>query len=158
LAVKAKREVVRAREEIAMNSSLGLKIIAPILVLGMSVATPMFADDTDSVPPGSASSSMHKAGESIENAATSTGHAVKDAYHGTVTALTDTKITAKVKHALHEAELTEGGDIDVDTVAGVVTLHGTARSAKVAAKATRVAENVEGVKVVKNDLRIASAE
>ena len=30
-----------------MNSSLGLKIVAPILVLGMSVATPMFADDTD---------------------------------------------------------------------------------------------------------------
>jgi hypothetical protein len=58
-----------------MNSSLGLKIIAPILVLGMSVATPMFADDTDSAPPGSASSSMHQAGESMENAATNTGHA-----------------------------------------------------------------------------------
>lgn len=59
---------------------------------------------------------------------------------------------------MHEAELTEGGDIDVDTVAGVVTLHGTARSATVAAKAKRVAENVEGVKAVKNDFRIASAE
>ena len=82
-------------------------------MLGMSVATPMFADDTDSASPGSASSSMHQAGESMENAATNTGHAVKDAYHGTVTALTDTKITAKVKHALHEAELTERGDIDV---------------------------------------------
>jgi osmotically-inducible protein OsmY len=139
-----------------MNSSLGLKIIAPILVLGMSLATPIFAEDSDSAPPGSASSSMHKAGESMENAASSTGHAVKDAYHGTVTALTDTKITAKVKHALHEAELTEGGDIDVDTVAGVDTLHGTARSAKVAARATRIAEKVEGVKAVKNDLTIAA--
>jgi hyperosmotically inducible protein len=144
------------REEIAMNSSLRLKIIAPILVLAMSVATPMFAEDNDSTPPGSASSSMHKAGESMESAASNTGHAVKDAYHGTVTALTDTKITAKVKHALHEAELTEGGDIDVNTVAGVVTLHGTARSEKVAAKAARVAENVEGVKAVKNNLVIAA--
>jgi len=108
-----------------MNNSLGLKIIVPILVLGMSAATPIFAEDQDTAPPGSASSSMHKAGESMENAASSTGEAVKDTYHGTVTALTDTKITAKVKHALHEAELTEGGDIDVDTVAGVVTLHGT---------------------------------
>jgi osmotically-inducible protein OsmY len=72
-----------------------------------------------------------------------------------VTALTDTKITAKVKHALHEAELTERGDIDVDMVAGVVTLHGAARSAKVAERATRVAEKVEGVKALKSDLIIA---
>jgi hyperosmotically inducible protein len=139
-----------------MNHSLGLKIIAPILVLGMSVVTPIFAEDTDNASPGSASSSMHKAGESMENAASSTGHAATEAYHGTVTALTDTKITAKVKHALHEAELTEGGDIDVDTVAGVVTLHGTARSGMVSAEATRVAEKVEGVKAVKNDLTIAA--
>ena len=139
-----------------MNHSLGLKIIAPILVLGMSVVTPIFAEDTDNASPGSASSSMHKAGESMENATSSTGHAAKEAYHGTVTALTDTKITAKVKHALHEAELTEDGDIDVDTVAGVVTLHGTARSGMVSAEATRVAEKVEGVKAVKNDLTIAA--
>ena len=139
-----------------MNSSLGWKLVAPILVLGLSVATPLFAEDTDSAPAGSASSSMHKAGESMENAASNTGDAIKDTYHGTVTAVRDTKITAKVKHALHEAELTEGGDIDVDTVAGVVTLHGTARSAKVAAKAARVAERVEGVKAVKNNLVIAA--
>jgi hyperosmotically inducible periplasmic protein len=126
------------------------------LVLGMSVVTPIFAEDTDNASPGSASSSMHKAGESMENAASSTGHAATEAYHGTVTALTDTKITAKVKHALHEAELTEGGDIDVNTVARVVTLHGTARSGKVSAEATRIAEKVEGVKAVKNDLTIAA--
>jgi osmotically-inducible protein OsmY len=141
-----------------MNSSLGLKIIVPILVLGMSVATPIFAEDTDSAPPGSASSSMHQAGGSIQNAASATGHAVTNAYHGTVTAMTDTKITAKVKRALHEAELTEGGDIDVDTVAGVVTLHGTARSAKVSARATQVAEKVEGVSSVKNTLTMAAAK
>jgi osmotically-inducible protein OsmY len=91
------------------------------------------------------------------NTASSTGHAVSNAYHGTVTAMTDTKITAKVKYALHEAKLTEGGDIDVDTVAGVVTLNGTARSAKVSARATRVAEKVEGVTAVKNNLTMATA-
>ncbi len=139
-----------------MKSSRGWKLVAPILVLGLSVATPLFAEDTDSAPPGSASSSMHKAGESMENAASNTGDAIKDTYHGTVTAVTDTKITAKVKHALHEAELTEGGDIDVDTVAGVVTLHGTARSATAAAKAARIAGTVEGVKAVKNNLVIAA--
>jgi osmotically-inducible protein OsmY len=148
---------MQARREIAMNNSSGLKIIVSMLILGMSVvATPLFAEDNDSASPGSASSSMHKAGESMENAASSTGSAVKETYHGTTTALTDTKITAKVKHALHEAELTEGGDIDVDTTAGIVTLHGTARSAKVAAKATRIAQKVEGVKAVRNNLTIAA--
>jgi len=141
-----------------MNNTLGFKITAAMLVLGMSVATSIFAEDSSSPPTGSASSSMHNAGESMENTGSSTGQAVKHTYHGTVTALSDTKITTKVKHALHEAELTEGGDIDVDTVAGVVTLRGTARSATMAAKAKRVAEYVEGVKAVKNDLRIASAE
>jgi len=139
-----------------MNGSFGWKLVTPILVFGLSVATPLFAEDTDSATPGSASSSMHKAGESMENAASSTGDAIKDTYHGTVTAVRDTEITAKVKHALHEAELTEGGDIDVDTVAGVVTLHGTARSSNVAAKATRVARTVEGVRAVKNNLVIAA--
>lgn len=138
-----------------MKSSVGLKIIVPMLVFGLAAAGPLFAEDTDSAAPGSASSSMHQAGESMEHAASATGHAVKNAYHGTVTALTDTKITAKVKHALHEAELTEGGDIDVDTVAGVVTLHGTVRSASASAKATRVAQHTEGVKEVKNTLTVA---
>jgi osmotically-inducible protein OsmY len=140
-----------------MRSSVGLKIIVPMLVFGMAVAAPLFAEDTDNAAPGSANSSMHQAGESMENAASSTGHAVSNAYHGTVTAMTDTKITAKVKYALHEAKLTEGGDIDVDTVAGVVTLNGTARSAKVSARATRVAEKVEGVTAVKNNLTMATA-
>ncbi len=140
-----------------MKSSVGLKIIVPMLVFGMAVAAPLFAEDTDNAAPGSASSSMHQAGESMENAASSTGHAVTNAYHSTVTAMSDTTITGKVKYALHEAKLTEGGDIDVDTVAGVVTLHGTARSAKVSARAMRVAEKVEGVKAVKNNLTMATA-
>jgi len=139
-----------------MKTSVGLKIIVPILVFGMAAAAPIFAEDADTSAPGSASSSMHQAGESMENAASSTGDDAKEAFHGTVSAATDTKITAKVKNALHEEELTKGGDIDVDTVAGVVTLHGTARSEKVSADAARIAEKVEGVKEVKNNLTLAA--
>jgi osmotically-inducible protein OsmY len=146
-----------ARQEIAMKTSVGLKIIVPMLVLGMAVAAPLVAEDTDSAAPGSARSSMHQAGESMENAASSTGHAVTNAYHGTVTAMTDTKITGKVKYALHEGKVTKGGDIDVDTVNGIVTLHGTVRSASASAKATRIARKTEGVKGVTNNLTMASA-
>ena len=75
----------------------------------------------------------------------------------TVTAMSDTKITAKVKRDLHEGKVTKGGDIDVDTVNGIVTLHGTVRSASASAKATRIARKTEGVKGVTNNLTMASA-
>jgi hyperosmotically inducible periplasmic protein len=140
-----------------MKTSVGFKIIVPMLVFGMAAAAPIFAEDADTSAPGSASSSMHHAGESMENAASSTGHAVSNAYHGTVTAMSDTKITAKVKRDLHEGKVTKGGDIDVDTVNGIVTLHGTVRSASASAKATRIARNTEGVKGVTNNLTMASA-
>ena len=48
-----------------MNNTLGFKITAAMLVLGMSVATSIFAEDSSSPPTGSASSSMHNAGESM---------------------------------------------------------------------------------------------
>ncbi len=131
-----------------MKNVFGLKIVVPALVLGMGIAVPVFAQE-DSVP---ASQSMHQAGDSAENAASDTGQAIKHAYHGTVTAISDTAITAKVKTALHENKVTKGADIHVDTVAGVVTLKGTVNSADAAATARQVAQQTNGVKDVRNEL------
>jgi hyperosmotically inducible protein len=125
-----------------------LKIVVPALVLGMAVTAPIFAQEDN----GSASQSMHRAGESAENAASDTGQAIKHAYHGTATALSDTAITAKVKSALHENKITKGADIHVDTVAGVVTLKGTVSSAETSAIAQQVTQQTNGVKEVKNEL------
>jgi len=86
----------------------------------------------------------------------SSGHAVEHAYEGTKTALSDTAITAKVKTALHENKATKGGDIHVHTVAGVVTLEGTARSNEESEAAQRVAQQTSGVKRVKNELTMSS--
>ncbi|HVB81887.1 MAG TPA: BON domain-containing protein [Candidatus Binataceae bacterium] len=134
-----------------MKNTFGLKIIAPALVLGMFAVTPVSAQGDN----GSASQSMHQAGASAEDAASDTGHAIKNAYHGTVTALSDTAITAKVKTALHENKTTTGSDIHVDTVAGVVTLKGTASSADALATAPQVAQQTSGVKEVNNELTLA---
>jgi hyperosmotically inducible periplasmic protein len=132
-----------------MKSAFGLKIVVPALVLGMAVSAPLFAQDDNNVP---ASESMHRAGNSAENAASDTGQAIKHAYHGTVTAISDTALTAKVKTALHENKVTKDADIHVNTVAGVVTLKGTVPSAQTAATAQQVAEQTNGVKEVRNEL------
>jgi hyperosmotically inducible protein len=132
-----------------MKYAFGLKIIVPALVLGMAVAAPIFAQDDN----GSASQSMHRAGESAENAASDAGHAIEHAYHGTATAVSDSAITAKVKGGLHENKITNGSDIHVDTMAGVVTLRGTVSSADASSNAQQVAQQTSGVKEVKNELR-----
>ena len=102
-----------------------------------------------------ASESMHRAGESAENAATSAGHAVEHTYHGAATALKDTAITAKVKTALHENKSTKDSDIHVTTIAGVVTLTGSVPSSEVSEHAQHAAEQTTGVKGVKNQLAVA---
>jgi hyperosmotically inducible protein len=134
-----------------MKNVFGLKLILPALVLGMTVAAPVFAQEDN----GPASQSMSKAGASAEDAASDAGQAIKHAYHGTVTALSDSAITAKVKTALHENKTTSASNIQVDTVAGVVTLKGTASSADALATAQQVAQATSGVKEVKNELTMA---
>ena len=135
---------------------LGPAILASALGLaGVAVASPLaIAQENSSGTP--ASNSMHSASTSAENAASSTGHAIKHAYEGTKTAVADTAITAKVKTALHENKVTSGGDIHVHTVAGVVTLKGTARSSQESETAQHVAQQTSGVRQVRNELTTAS--
>jgi hyperosmotically inducible periplasmic protein len=135
-----------------MKNAFGLKIIVPALVMGMAAAAPIYAQDN-----GSASQSMHRAGEAAEDAASQAGQAVEHAYHGAAIAASDTAITAKVKGALYENKLTKGADIHVHTVAGVVTLQGTVPSPDAVTTAQQVAQQTSGVKEVKNELTMISA-
>ena len=135
---------------------LGPTILASALGLaGVAVGLPLaIAQENSGGPPSS--TSMHSAGASAENAASSAGHAIKHAYEGTKTAVADTAITAKVKTALHENKITKGGDIHVRTVDGVVTLEGTARSSQESEAAQHVAQQTSGVRQVRNELTTAS--
>ena len=101
------------------NSGMN-KMILSAAVLGLAMAVPAFAQDNPGSP--SASQSMHQAGEAAEQAGSDTLNAVKHVGKGTATAMRDTKITAKVKVALHEDKVTEDSDIHVDTVAGAIAV------------------------------------
>ncbi len=90
---------------------------------------------------------MHNAGDSAENA-------VEHAYHGTKTAVKDTVITARVKSEIHHDKDIRGANIHVDTVAGVVTLSGSAPTTSDATRAEEVAQRTKGVRSVKNAISI----
>src|SRR5258708_40148091 len=109
---------------INMKTTFGFKVVLPALVFGVAIAAPVYAQEDSP----SASQSMHRAGESAENAASDTGHAVTHAYHCTATALSDSSITAKVKYALHENKRTQAKGIHVDTEEGQRTAQGTGRA------------------------------
>lgn len=100
---------------------------------------------------------MSAAGNSIEQAGSDTAASAKHAYRGMVTATRDTKITAKVKYALHEDPAAEHCDIHVRARAGIVTLKGRVPSSAVAARAKQLAQATEGVREVDNKLRVSGA-
>lgn len=68
----------------------------------------------------------------------------------------DGSITTRVKAAFAASPDVDALDIDVDTYKGVVELSGYADSSSQIARATEIARGVDGVRSVKNDLRLKS--
>jgi hyperosmotically inducible protein len=129
-----------------MNKKIWLRIIVPALCLVFVTAQRGFAQ--------SASESFDQAGHSVENAGSSTGHAVVHAYHGTATAAKDTAITTAVKTALFADVQTKAFHIHVKTIAGVVTLRGRVASRAIADRAEHIAATTDGVARVRNWLHV----
>lgn len=71
----------------------------------------------------------------------------------------DSVITTKVKAELAKAKVASLVNVSVTTDAhGAVTLTGTVPTQSAADKATTIAQGVEGVTIVENDLKVASAQ
>jgi osmotically-inducible protein OsmY len=66
----------------------------------------------------------------------------------------DAAITARVKKAIYNEPTLKVMDVSVSTEDGVVDLTGKVKSKAERTKATAVASKVEGVKKVKNDLKV----
>ena len=66
----------------------------------------------------------------------------------------DVAITAKVKKDIFDEPTLKSAEINVETFKGVVQLSGFVASSASIATATTVARNVNGVKSVKNDMRV----
>jgi hyperosmotically inducible protein len=71
--------------------------------------------------------------------------------------MSDAAITVKVKSAIIAEPGLKAMQIDVDTVNGVVTLTGTVNSPELMENARRVAQTVEGVKSVNNQLTVKAS-
>jgi hyperosmotically inducible protein len=80
----------------------------------------------------------------------------KSAAEGAKTAVTDSWVTSKAKIALFADDRVKGSQVHVETKDGVVHLRGKVDSAEAKTAAADVAQNVEGVKSVKNDLQVVS--
>ena len=73
---------------------------------------------------------------------------------GTGEYIDDSVITTKVKAAILDEPTLKVAEINVETFKGVVQLSGFVSSQTAANKAVEVARGVNGVKSVKNDMRI----
>jgi hyperosmotically inducible protein len=132
-------------------TSIVKPLIVPVVIGALAIAVPAAAQDSAAKPAGE---SMHQAGESMKQAGSDTLNAAKQAAKGTATAMSDAKITAKVKLALHDAGISKQGEIHVSTTAGVVELSGRVPSSNTAVQAVQLARETEGVRSVNNDLRV----
>ncbi len=133
-----------------MKSNNKILTIAAATVIGIGMALPVFAQETTGSANPSASTSMSQAGSDTASAA-------KNAYHGAVTAIDDTTITAAVKTSLAAAKDLRSGQIHVTTVAGVVTLEGVVHDSEIVARVEKIARNASGVQDVKNELTVSSS-
>jgi osmotically-inducible protein OsmY len=73
---------------------------------------------------------------------------------GTGEYVDDTVLTTKVKAAIFNEPSLKSAEINVETFKGVVQLSGFVSSAAAESTAVAVARKIEGVKSVKNDMRL----
>jgi hyperosmotically inducible periplasmic protein len=78
----------------------------------------------------------------------------KGAAQDAKTGISDSWLTAKTKIALYGDDRIKGGQVSVETVQGAVSLRGKVDSDDAKAAAASVAQAVEGVKSVRNDLQV----
>jgi osmotically-inducible protein OsmY len=82
------------------------------------------------------------------------GCASTASHEGTGQYIDDSVITAKVKAAILDNDMTKVLEINVETFKGVVQLSGFVSSQAAANKAVELARSVSGVKGVTNDMRL----
>jgi hyperosmotically inducible periplasmic protein len=97
------------------------------------------------------------AGRKTAEATRETGQATKDAVGTTGKAVTDGWIKSKIAAQYVKEDSLDNSDIDIDISKGMVTLHGAVRTAGARTRAEEIAKATDGVKSVKNDLKVNPA-
>ena len=112
--------------------------------------------------PGPAESAGKKIDQATENVSTSVsnsaekaGNTIAESSRSTGQAIDDSEITAKIKALLLNEPGLKSLKISVNTEKGEVILTGKADTQANRAKATKIAESVDGVSSVKNQLSVS---
>lgn len=92
----------------------------------------------------------------METAADQAGSATRDAAAKALAVMDDAGITTKVNAGLAQDPDLSAVKIDVDTRNGIVTLNGPVKSAEARERAGKIAQGVEGVNSVVNQLTVSA--
>ncbi|RYF01655.1 MAG: BON domain-containing protein [Comamonadaceae bacterium] len=93
----------------------------------------------------------------MEVAANDAGAATRDAAAKAAAVMDDAGITAKVSAGLAKEPDLSGVKIDVDTRNGIVTLNGPVKTSEARSRAAQIAQSVDGVNSVVNQLTISNS-
>lgn len=123
-----------------------MKALIVVAAVGTALAFPAFAQQKDLPSPQERAQNREKVQEKMPTTSERAQNRQKAA---------NIALTTKVKTALAgDVGFKTLGKIDVDSNEGVVTLKGRVESAEAKKKAGEVAKKVDGVKSVKNQLRV----
>ncbi|PHR65630.1 BON domain-containing protein [Pseudidiomarina marina] len=125
-------------------------ILASLAALVLSACSQQEQDDTRE----KAQSSLEQATEATQQAASDAADYTRETAERTGDFLSDSAITARVKTALFEADQVSAGNINVETINGHVVLSGVVATSEEAELAAQLAQGVEGVKSVENDIEV----
>jgi len=130
--------------------TLNTLILASVAAVALSACSQQEQEETREA----AQSSLEQATEATKQAASDAAEFTRETAERTGDFLSDSAITARVKTALFEADQVSAGNINVETVDGHVVLSGVVATSEEADLAVQLAQGVEGVKSVENDIEV----
>ena len=128
-------------------------VVDNLTVAGGSAALP--GEYNTSPAARDAEDEARDAGDATRDAARDAGDTARDVTRDVGQATGDAALTAAVKTKLLADRSVSGLKIDVDTRDGVVTLTGTVNNATEKSEAVRIARSTDGVKTVRDNLKVA---
>ena len=120
-----------------------------IIVTGFTIAALVAAGGAPVYAQNTTGEKIEKKTEDAKDKAKTMGQDAK-------TGMTDSWITSKTKIALYSDDRVKGTQVHVETKSGTVMLRGKVDSNEAKAAAAEVAQGIEGVKSVKNELQVVA--
>jgi hyperosmotically inducible protein len=127
------------------TNRFAMSLLAGVLAWGLGNAVPASAQQSSS--PARPASDTPQERQDAKRTTEKSGNAVKDSW-----------VTMKIHSQFVPEDALEDSDIDVDTHNGVVTLTGTVATAQAKMRAVEIAKATDGVKSVRDQLRIGPAD